>query len=85
VVGEMELLRLIDLIYQGALDAGCWAEAIAEVGRAFGGDVSSLSLYERPSRALRYQLELDDESFRQKLRRIGLGTGYGPGVANDGG
>ena len=62
MVAELELLRLIDLIYQGALDAGCWANAIAEVGRAFGGEVSSLSLYERPSRALRYQLELDTTS-----------------------
>ena len=53
MVRELELLRLIDLIYQGALDAGRWAEAIATVGRAFGSEVSSLSLYEPPSRALR--------------------------------
>ena len=26
MVAESELLRLIDLIYQGALEAGCWAD-----------------------------------------------------------
>jgi DNA-binding CsgD family transcriptional regulator len=63
---ESELLRLIDLIYQGALDSGGWTEAIAAVGRAFGAEVTSLNLHERPSHALRYQLHLGhDESFRQ--------------------
>jgi DNA-binding CsgD family transcriptional regulator len=78
MVAELELLRLIDLIYQGALDAECWANAIAAIGRAFGGEVSSLSLYERPSRALRYQLELDDESFRQSYAELAAAPDMDP-------
>ena len=61
MVAELELLRLIDLIYQGALDAGCWADAIAEVGRAFGAEATSLTFTSvQPRVALPADLDLDE-------------------------
>jgi hypothetical protein len=79
VVAELELLRLIDLIYQGALDAGCWAEAIAAVGRTFGAEATGFYLHERPSFGLRYQLDFDvDESFRQSYAELSSAPDMAP-------
>ena len=79
MVAELELLRLIDLIYQGALDAGCWANAIAEVGRAFGAEATSLYLHERPSCASRYQLDTRfDETFRQSYAELSSAPDMAP-------
>jgi PAS domain-containing protein len=66
MIGELELLRLIDLIYQGALDGQTWPFLVQSVAELLGGRTAGLGIHDRRAGALRAPVFFEVEPAYQR-------------------
>src|SRR5262245_27843135 len=79
MIGEEQLHRLIDRLYESAVDDHQWASGIQDVAEAFGCEVGGLTLHEMPSTALRVRHHFGhDEQFRRSYAALATTADMAP-------